>query len=76
MADGSVRFISQSIDAGNPTLAEVSAVGGRSPYGVWGSMGSGRRGGQNHAERRLSILAKTIRRLQRRSAALPQRKRL
>ena len=44
MADGSVRFISQSIDAGNPTLTEVSAVGGRSPYGVWGSMGSGRGG--------------------------------
>ncbi len=36
--DGSVRFISQSIDTGNLNVPEV--VGGPSPYGVWGAMGS------------------------------------
>jgi prepilin-type processing-associated H-X9-DG protein len=38
MVDGSVRFISDNINAGNLGLAEVSA--GPSPYGVWGAMGS------------------------------------
>ena len=40
--DGSVGFISQSIDTGN--LAAPSTIadggGGMSPYGVWGSLGS------------------------------------
>jgi len=37
-ADGSVDFISESIDAGDPTRAYVSS--GPSPFGVWGAMGS------------------------------------
>lgn len=48
-ADGSVRFISSSIDSGNqgatapvPAGSGISntSVGGLSPYGVWGAMGS------------------------------------
>jgi prepilin-type processing-associated H-X9-DG protein len=42
-ADGSVRFISDSIDAGNQGLVEN--VAGLSPYGVWGALGS-RSGGE------------------------------
>ena len=38
MADGSVRFISETIDTGNLAAAEV--VSGPSPYGVWGALGS------------------------------------
>ncbi len=38
MADGSVRFISENINAGTPTSAEVTS--GASPYGVWGALGS------------------------------------
>jgi prepilin-type processing-associated H-X9-DG protein len=38
MADGAVRFISQNINAGNPTLPVTTA--GVSPFGVWGSLGS------------------------------------
>jgi prepilin-type N-terminal cleavage/methylation domain-containing protein len=38
MADGSVRFFSDSIDTGNLAATEVTA--GPSPYGVWGAMGS------------------------------------
>lgn len=38
MADGSVRFISENIDAGNQGAVEVSA--GPSPYGVWGALGT------------------------------------
>ena len=49
MGDGAVRFISESIDAGNPsnpspdtTVAPGtgSLPGGPSPYGVWGSLGT------------------------------------
>lgn len=40
MCDGSVRFFSDTINAGDPTLVEVSNVGGMSPYGVWGALGS------------------------------------
>ena len=43
LGDGSVRFVSQSIDTGNLTLPEVT--GGISPYGVWGALGS-RSGGE------------------------------
>jgi prepilin-type processing-associated H-X9-DG protein len=40
-ADGSVRFISDTIDTGNLASAEAGAIGSkRSPYGVWGAMGS------------------------------------
>jgi len=42
MADGSVRFVSDSIDTGN--LGVPTTLGGRSPYGVWGAMGT-RNGG-------------------------------
>ena len=38
MADGSVRFISENIDTGN--IAAPSQLAGRSPYGVWGGLGT------------------------------------
>ena len=38
MGDASVRFISETIDTGDPTLVEVTA--GPSPYGIWGALGS------------------------------------
>ncbi len=38
MLDGSCRFISETIDAGNPAAASVTQ--GPSPFGVWGAMGS------------------------------------
>ncbi len=37
-ADGSVHFISDSVDAGNQGLPEN--LTGLSPYGVWGALGS------------------------------------
>ncbi len=42
MADGSVRFVSETIDTGNVGAAEVAT--GDSPYGVWGAMGTVRGG--------------------------------
>lgn len=38
MADGSVRFVSDTIDAGSANAYAVTS--GKSPYGVWGAMGS------------------------------------
>jgi prepilin-type N-terminal cleavage/methylation domain-containing protein len=38
LADGSVRFINQNINCGNTAAAPVSS--GKSPYGVWGALGS------------------------------------
>ena len=38
MADGSVQFISDSIDTG--TLTAPPVTGGRSPYGAWGALGT------------------------------------
>ncbi len=38
MLDGSVQFISDTIDCGNLSLPLVNA--GTSPYGVWGALGS------------------------------------
>ncbi len=38
LADGSVRFVSETIDAGDPTAAETTD--GPSPYGVWGALGT------------------------------------
>jgi prepilin-type processing-associated H-X9-DG protein len=43
MCDGSVRFISETINTGN--LAAPTMTSGPSPYGVWGAMGS-RDGGE------------------------------
>lgn len=41
MADGSVRFISDSIDTGNLGLVAPAENGGAaSPYGVWGALGT------------------------------------
>ena len=42
-ADGSLRFISESINTGNPASGFVTS--GESPFGVWGAMGS-RSGGE------------------------------
>lgn len=39
MADGSVQFISQSIDTGNLSVPAIQATGA-SPYGVWGALGT------------------------------------
>lgn len=44
MVDGSVRFISETIDCGNLSASPVR--GGPSPYGVWGALGS-RDGGES-----------------------------
>jgi prepilin-type N-terminal cleavage/methylation domain-containing protein/prepilin-type processing-associated H-X9-DG protein len=38
LADGSVRFVNQNINCGNTAAAPVAS--GRSPYGVWGALGS------------------------------------
>jgi len=38
MADGSCRFMNQNIDTGN--LGVQSPVAGKSPYGVWGALGT------------------------------------
>ena len=41
LADGSVRFISDSIDTGNLAVVAPAATGGTvSPYGVWGALGT------------------------------------
>jgi prepilin-type processing-associated H-X9-DG protein len=46
MADGSVHFISETIDAGNQSINDIATPGGRvSPWGVWGALGS-RSGGE------------------------------
>lgn len=43
MADGAVRFVSDNINSGTMTAANVTS--GPSPYGVWGALGS-RDGGE------------------------------
>jgi len=41
LADGSVRFINQSINTGDLTAKQVGATSTqKSPYGVWGALGS------------------------------------
>ncbi|MEZ5940798.1 MAG: DUF1559 domain-containing protein [Planctomycetaceae bacterium] len=41
MGDGAVRFISENIDAGDPNATSPGGtVGGPSPYGVWGALGT------------------------------------
>ena len=41
LADGSARFVSENIDTGDVSAAQVTS--GPSPYGIWGALGS--RGG-------------------------------
>ncbi|MBX3442620.1 MAG: DUF1559 domain-containing protein [Planctomyces sp.] len=43
LGDGSVRFINNSIDAGNSSSPDIyepgtTSIGGRSPYGIWGAL--------------------------------------
>lgn len=45
MGDGSVRFISETIEAGTPSVVKDHGFSGDSPYGVWGALGS-RAGGE------------------------------
>jgi prepilin-type N-terminal cleavage/methylation domain-containing protein/prepilin-type processing-associated H-X9-DG protein len=45
MGDGSVRFVSDTIDTGNLSATRAHGFSGPSPYGVWGAMGS-RSGGE------------------------------
>ena len=40
LADGSVRFISETIDTGNLTTVSPYVTTGQSPFGVWGALGS------------------------------------
>jgi prepilin-type N-terminal cleavage/methylation domain-containing protein/prepilin-type processing-associated H-X9-DG protein len=40
MADASTRFIADTIDCGTLTSAEVTSLNGKSPYGVWGALGT------------------------------------
>ncbi|MBI5761504.1 MAG: DUF1559 domain-containing protein [Planctomycetales bacterium] len=41
MADGAVRFISQNIESGNQAATPPAAnASGKSPYGVWGALGT------------------------------------
>ena len=47
LGDGSVRFIAETIDAGNLNAGPVRT--GQSPYGVWGALGS-RYGGEAKAD--------------------------
>ena len=42
MLDGSVRFVSETVDCGDAYSYAVTS--GRSPYGVWGAMGSAQGG--------------------------------
>jgi prepilin-type N-terminal cleavage/methylation domain-containing protein/prepilin-type processing-associated H-X9-DG protein len=39
-ADGSVRFVNQNINCGNTAAPPVTTNTGKSPYGVWGALGS------------------------------------
>ncbi|WP_171186648.1 DUF1559 domain-containing protein [Alienimonas chondri] len=51
MGDGSVQFISDTIDTGDLTYSQASngnTISGNSPYGVWGALGS-RAGGETVA---------------------------
>lgn len=40
MCDGAVRFVSDNIDTGNLSAADIRSLTGRSPYGTWGALGS------------------------------------
>lgn len=40
LADGSVRFVSDTVDSGSITDSTVPVQSGASPFGTWGAMGS------------------------------------
>ena len=40
MADGSVRFIAETVDTGDSLATTPDPTSGRSPYGVWGALGT------------------------------------
>jgi prepilin-type processing-associated H-X9-DG protein len=40
LGDGSVRFISETINCGNITATTTPVASGASPFGVWGALGS------------------------------------
>ena len=40
LGDGAVRFISENIDSGDMNTVPPSVAGTKSPFGVWGSLGS------------------------------------
>jgi len=40
MADASTRFIADTIDCGTLTAGEPTTLDGKSPYGVWGALGT------------------------------------
>ena len=40
MADGAVRFISETIDTGDLSQLEMAGKSGPSPFGIWGAIGS------------------------------------
>ena len=42
MLDGSVRFVSDTIDAGDLTFSDNDNIAGKSPHGVWGAMATPR----------------------------------
>jgi prepilin-type N-terminal cleavage/methylation domain-containing protein/prepilin-type processing-associated H-X9-DG protein len=48
IADGSVRFVSETVDCGNVNAMEVSS--GVSPFGLWGALGSINGGEPNVAQ--------------------------
>ena len=49
MCDASVRFISNTIDAGNPALTPPVETLGPSRWGVWGALGT-TKGGESVAQ--------------------------
>ena len=53
MVDGAVRFVSENIDTGDLTATTPNRnnpnTRGRSPYGVWGALGT-KRGGETIGE--------------------------
>jgi prepilin-type processing-associated H-X9-DG protein len=40
LCDASVRFITNNIDTGNLATRDLLTEEGRSPYGIWGALGS------------------------------------
>ncbi|MFM7291763.1 MAG: DUF1559 domain-containing protein [Planctomycetia bacterium] len=53
MADGSARFVAESIDCGDSSIAAepaATAANQRSPYGVWGALGTYRGGETSSAD--------------------------